>query len=127
MNGSVVDTNVIIKMLNNDEAAIGLLEKIERAYVPVIVMGELFYGAYKSSRQRENMELFQTLLSEFEILFVDDETARSYAAIKANLVKSGVTIPENDLWIAAIAHANKLSLATFDAHFKNIFQVEVLP
>jgi tRNA(fMet)-specific endonuclease VapC len=127
VNGSVIDTNVIIKMLNNDQTAILLLEKAGRAFVPVIVVGELFYGAYKSSKREANIALFQMVLAQFEILTVDDETARSYGMIKADLAKIGFSIPENDLWIAATAHAHNLSLATFDAHFKNIAQINIVP
>jgi tRNA(fMet)-specific endonuclease VapC len=127
MNGNaVIDTNVIIKMLNGDETARTLLENIERAFVPVTVAGELFYGARKSSRRQENMELFEAALADFELLPIDVATARSYAIIKADLQIRGFTIPENDLWIAAAAHANQCPLATFDAHFKNISQIEII-
>jgi tRNA(fMet)-specific endonuclease VapC len=123
---AIIDTNVIIKMLNGNESAKRLFEKIERAFIPVTVVGELFYGAYKSSRQQENMELFEAVLEDFELLPIDAATARSYALIKADLQICGFTIPENDLWIAAAAHANRCSLATFDAHFKHISQIEII-
>jgi tRNA(fMet)-specific endonuclease VapC len=124
MSGSVIDTNVIIKMLNNDEAAISLLSGIEQAYLPVTVVGELYYGAMRSSHKQENMAVFQQVISDFEILPIDIETADSYASIKAGLVASGINIPENDLWIAACAHAHQLSLATFDGHFSHIHSIE---
>jgi tRNA(fMet)-specific endonuclease VapC len=50
-----------------------------------------------------------------------------YAIIKADLKKNGTPIPENDIWIAATAHAKKLKVATFDEHFEKIAQIEVLP
>ncbi|GBR76545.1 hypothetical protein NO2_1078 [Candidatus Termititenax persephonae] len=53
MSGSVVDANVIIKMLHNEKAALELLAKIDEAFIPVIVAGELFYGAYKSSNPQK--------------------------------------------------------------------------
>jgi tRNA(fMet)-specific endonuclease VapC len=113
-------------MLNGNEPAKRLLEEIERAFVPVTVVGELFYGARKSVRQQENMELFEAVLEDFELLPIDIATASSYAIIKADLQIRGFTIPENDLWIAAAAHANRCSLATFDAHFKHVSQIEVI-
>jgi predicted nucleic acid-binding protein len=69
MSGSAIDTNVVIKMLRNDDAAICLLRRIERAYIPVIASGELFYGAYKSLRRQENMELFQIVFSDIRRSF----------------------------------------------------------
>jgi len=126
MNGSVIDTNVIIKMLKGDKAAIEILGKIEKIFVPIVVVGELFYGAYKSARKDDNMALFTSVLSTFEILSVDEPIAVSYALIKTDLMKNGIKIPENDLWIAATAHANDLSLATFDSHFENISRIKII-
>ena len=126
MNGSVIDTNVIIKMLNGDKTTIEMLDKIEKVFVPIVVVGELFYGAYKSARKDENMALFTAVLSTFETLPVDEAVAVSYAEIKTDLIKNGVKIPENDLWIAATAKANNLSLATFDSHFENISSIKII-
>ena len=97
MNGSVIDTNVIIRMLNNDKTVIRLLDGVQQAYLPVIVAGELMYGAYKSARKKENLELFRRVISEFEILLVNNEISNSYALIKAELAKIGKPVPENDL------------------------------
>jgi tRNA(fMet)-specific endonuclease VapC len=128
MNGSVIDTNVIIRMLNNDEAAIDLLNTVSGAFIPIIVVGELFYGAKKSARRRENMALFRKVIDSFDgILVIDEMVAESYGAIKFDVKKNGFTIPENDLWIAAVSHAHDLPLATFDEHFKHISCIEIIP
>ena len=126
MNGSVIDTNVIVKMLNGDKTAIETLGKMNKVFVPIVVVGELFYGAYKSARKDENTALFTAVLSTFEILPVDESVAVSYAVIKTDLIKTGIKIPENDLWIAATAHANNLTLATFDSHFENISKIKIV-
>jgi predicted nucleic acid-binding protein len=125
MNGSVIDTNVIIKMLVNDQAAIDLLSKVEKAYVPVQVVGELLYGAEKSTRQQENRGLFESVLADFEILSTTKSTAVSYALIKANLVKAGYNIPDNDIWIAAAVHEHGLTVASFDNHFTFIQDIKL--
>ena len=128
MNGSLVDTNVIIRMLKGDKTAVEILGGIDKAFVPIVVVGELFYGAYKSTRKDDNMVLFTAVLSTFEILLIEESVAVSYALIKTDLIKNGIKIPENDLWIAAIADANDLSLATFDSHFhfENISRIKII-
>ena len=126
MAGSIVDTNVIIKFLRNEKTALDIFAKIDDAYIPVIAAGELLYGAYNSSNPERNIKFFQRFLSQFEILPISLEVANSYAVIKAELKKKGTPIPENDLWIAAIAHAYNLSLATFDKHFANIKQITLI-
>jgi tRNA(fMet)-specific endonuclease VapC len=126
MNGSVIDTSVIIRMMNGDGAAVNLLRQITEKYVPVIVVGELFFGAYKSARRDANLEKLQGVLACFNELQVTGAVARSYATIKADLQKQGTPIPENDLWIAATARAYRLPVATFDEHFKRISLIEII-
>jgi tRNA(fMet)-specific endonuclease VapC len=125
-NGSVVDTNVIIKMLANDQTAIDLLNKISKAYVAIPVVGELYYGAEKSTQRQENMLLFEQVFDGFELLPMTKATAVNYAKIKAKLMKSGYNIPDNEIWIAAVAYENNLSVATFDGHFSFIEGIELL-
>lgn len=54
------------------------------------------------------------------LLFPDEQTIREYAAIKAELIASGKTIPENDVWIAGLARQHKLPVDTRDRHFRHI-------
>jgi tRNA(fMet)-specific endonuclease VapC len=51
------------------------------------------------------------------LLLPDEGTAETYAVLKAELARIGRPIPDNDLWIAAIARQWDLPLATRDAHF----------
>jgi predicted nucleic acid-binding protein len=129
MNGSIIDTNVILKMLHGEPEAITLLQKVKKAYVSIIIKGELYHGASNSVRREENMDLVRKALSKFKMLSLDDDDiAVSYDLIQSELKKKKTKIPENDIWIAATAHAYGLSLATFDQHFANISQIElVLP
>lgn len=128
MTGSIIDTNVIIKMLHGEQEAIELLQKVEKAYVSTIIKGELYYGASKSARREENMELFRKTLEKYETLPMDNDTiAVSYGLIKSELEKNGKKIPENDLWIAVAAHVYDLSIATFDQHFTYISQIQLVP
>ncbi|MDR1288756.1 MAG: PIN domain-containing protein [Treponema sp.] len=127
MNGSLIDTNVIIKMLHNEPEAVTLLQEVETPYVSIIVVGELYYGACKSARREANMELFRNTLSKFEILPLDDDNiAVSYAFIKSELEKKGRKIPENDIWIAATAHVHGLPVISFDRHFSYISQIQLI-
>lgn len=52
MNGSyLLDTNIVIGLFANDAQVIQRLETASRVAIPAIVMGELYYGAYKSRDQ----------------------------------------------------------------------------
>jgi tRNA(fMet)-specific endonuclease VapC len=59
------------------------------------------------------------------VLNCNAETARWYGEIKNALWVKGRPIPENDLWIAAIAPEHNLVLATRDAHFREIDTLKV--
>jgi tRNA(fMet)-specific endonuclease VapC len=50
----------------------------------------------------------------------DTETARYYAELKNALRLKGHPIPENDIWIAAVALQHGLALVTRDTHFDGI-------
>jgi len=61
-----------------------------------------------------------------QILPCDAETARLYGDVKHRLMAKGRPIPENDIWIAAIARQHGLAVATRDAHFQQIGGLSVV-
>jgi tRNA(fMet)-specific endonuclease VapC len=75
----------------------------------------------KSSRLRAARE---SGLDELEgsaiVLTVTSETSRVYADIRHELRVAGQPIPENDLWIAALARQHGLPILTNDAHFDQV-------
>jgi len=119
MNGNLIDTNIIIKVINGDIAVIRYFERIDSVFIPVIALGELAYGASKSSKKEYNLKLFSEFAGEYPALNINGKVA-AYGQIKYDLVRQGVNIPENDIWIAAIAVNNDLELLTCDKHFENI-------
>jgi len=121
MNGKyLLDTNIVIGLFANTSE---IAEKISHAveiYVPCMVIGELCYGAEKSRRPEENLERIDDFSHSNIILKCDGNTARYYGATKDRLRKKGRPIPENDIWIAAIALQYDLILTTRDEHFREV-------
>jgi len=122
----LVDTNVIIRLLHSDGRSVELFDNADEIYVPAIVAGELFYGAENSTRKKENLEIFNDFLAQYGIVEVTLGVAGIYGNIKAQLKRDGINIPENDLWIAAIAKFHDYTLLSFDGHFKSIDGLQVL-
>lgn len=56
----------------------------------------------------------------------DAITAATYGKISFQLDVKGQRIPENDTWIAAVALEGRTKLATGDAHFNRIEELEVI-
>ena len=94
--------------------------------MPSIVVGELLFGARKSERVLGNLARIDEFVSNLVVLGCDIETARRYGEIKSALRAKGNPIPENDVWIAAIALQHDLTLVTRDVHFDDIESLNVV-
>jgi tRNA(fMet)-specific endonuclease VapC len=89
-----------------------------QVYISSTVLGELYYGAYGSpTRPDAAVADVETIERTVAALSSDSMTARIYAQIKLDLKKRELTIPDNDLWIAALAIQYNVTLAAHDAHF----------
>ena len=121
----LLDTNVIIGLLADEAAVKGKLAEAEQVFVPSIAIGELCYGARKSGRVKENLALIDEFAASSVVLGCDTDTARRYGEVKSALRLRGRPIPENDIWIAAIALQHELTLATRDVHFDEVEGLEL--
>ena len=127
MNGKyLLDTNVVIALFANDSAVKNNLAKADEVFIPSIAIGELCFGARKSARVEENLERIDEFVANNVVLACDAETARRCGEIKNVLRVKGHPIPENDIWIAAIALQHDLTLATRDTHFGEIENLRVI-
>ena len=115
-----LDTNIVIALFADDALVKENLAKTEEIFIPSVVIGELFYGAHKSARAKENLARIDEFASHNIVLGCDTETARVYGEIKDALRIKGHPIPENDIWIAAICIEHQVPLATENAHFSYI-------
>lgn len=88
----LLDTNIVIAIFANDEAVIEQLKDADEIFVPGIVAGELYYGAYKSSRSAENITRINEFAASNTILDCDIKTARHYGEIKFSNI-SVITAP----------------------------------
>lgn len=121
MNGRyLLDTNIVIALFDGDAHIIERINQSEEIYIPVFVLGELFYGAYKSTKQIQNLKQIEEFQNQLEILECDKLTAKYYGEIKNDLRKKGKPIPENDIWISALAAQHQLTVVTRDKHFENV-------
>jgi tRNA(fMet)-specific endonuclease VapC len=116
----LLDTNIAIALLNGDPAIAQRLEALQTVRLSVTIVGELLYGAEKSQQTAANRQRLQPLIDRLVTICPDLETADHYAKIKNQLRKKGRPIPENDIWIAAIAIQHDLILITRDSDFDAI-------
>lgn len=126
--GSVVlDTSVVVDYLRKlDRKLMRQLERAQDLYVPLVVLGELLYGAYKSNQREETLADVKRFIGVCTLLVPGEITADLYGQIKAGLARQGTPIPQNDIWIAALALEHKFPLATRDAHFSKVPGLTIL-
>ena len=119
--GSVlVDTNVVVAYFRGDKVIHPHFAGVTPLYLPWVVLGELHFGAQRAQRRQEQLAYIQDLLTYAVVLFPDQDTTEMYGQVKAELARLGTPIPDNDLWIAAVARQHHLPLATRDAHFTQV-------
>ena len=124
MNGNyLLDTNIVIGLFAGDTGIITRLSTSFQIFIPSIVLGELYYGAEKSAHSKINNTKIDSFSLKSAVLACDSETARHYGRIKNHLRTKGTPIPENDIWIAALAKQHHLTLVTRDQHFHHIKEV----
>jgi len=121
----LLDTNIIIALFAGDASVKKNLAVASKVFVPVIVLGELYYGARKSGQMEKNLARIEKFEASIPVITCDTSTAREYGLIKDQLREKGRPIPENDIWIAAVARQKELVLATRDTHFFEIENLEI--
>lgn len=127
MNGKyLLDTNIIIALFADETSVKDKLAVADEVFIPSVVVGELFYGAHKSVRVKENIARIDEFASSNIVLKHDIETARVYGEVKNNLRIKGHPIPENDIWIAALAIQHNLTVVSRDKHFSEIDNLKII-
>jgi len=116
----LLDTNVVIALFAGEPWVAESLGRANEVFLPSIVLGELYFGAMKSSRSTENVARVSEFADTSVVVPCDELTAIQYAGIKADLRGKGQPIPENDIWVAAIARQHGLILASRDEHFNYV-------
>ncbi len=122
----LLDTNIIIALFASEASIIDNLSQADEVFIPSIALGELHYGARKSGRSQKNLERIEEFVTNNTIIECDANTARQYGAVKNRLRIKGRPLPENDVWIAALALQYGLTLVTRDAHLQEVENLQTV-
>ncbi len=120
----ILDTNAVSALFAGDPSLGKVLAGVERHHLPVIVIGEYRYGLL-GSRHRDHLKgLLETLIRESFVLRVDETTAETYSQVGDDLRQKGRPIPENDIWIAALARQHRQPVVSRDGHFDYVSDLQ---
>jgi tRNA(fMet)-specific endonuclease VapC len=120
-----LDTNRLTDLFQGDANLADQLGYCDEVWIPLVVLAEIKAGFYGGTQKNRNEALLQALLATTTVgvLMPTRETAEHYARVFVQLKRAGTPIPDNDLWIAAMALEHNLTLITRDQHFERIPQL----
>lgn len=119
----LLDTDILIYTLRNRPT------RVRRAFerhsgemgLSTVTLGELIYGAEKSSQTEHNLAVVESLAARLEVCPFDARAAMHFGQIRAELSRSGATIGPYDMMIAG--HARALGLILVSNNLKEFKRV----
>jgi tRNA(fMet)-specific endonuclease VapC len=81
----LLDTNIIIGLLKRESSILEAVTAASELFVPVIALGELYFGAARSSRPDANRAVLDQFVDGRIVLFCDLLVAREYGRLKSEL------------------------------------------
>ncbi len=111
----MLDTNICIYIIKQQPVAVlkRFLEyQIGDIGISSITLSELRYGVAKSTHQDKNTKALDEFITPLEVVSFDEEAARIYGDIRADLEKAGTPIGAMDMLIAAHAVSLGIPLVT---------------
>ncbi len=120
----ILDTNGLSAFFDWEERVVAHLARANAVHLPVIVIGEYRFGLRRSRLRKEREPGLAEFARACVVLPVLELTALPYAAIRHELKRAGTPIPENDIWIAALAVEYSLPILSDDRHFDAVRQVK---
>jgi len=122
----VIDTDILIDLLRNVKKDLEFISDMERKrYVlstTIINAFELYYGAYRSKKQAENLASTRKLLERLIILGMSLKSSENAGRIYAELERRGEPIGLRDAFVGAIALTRGYTLTT-----RNIEHLQRIP
>ena len=122
----ILDTNALSAWCDDDRTLLNALPSDRPLYLPVIVLGEYRFGIKAARDRKVREEWLNRMEASLPVLDADSGTARAYADVREELRRARTPIPENDLWIAALARQHGLPVVSRDAHFDEVADLQRL-
>jgi len=119
----LIDTDIIIFALRGDKTVLAKFEENKNIPISIsmITYAELVFGAKRSQNERTNMLKVNRIREIYPVEELNIGIMELFADIKAKMYSKAMRIEDMDLFIAATAIYNNLTLVTNNTkHFKNI-------
>ena len=119
----LLDTDTCIYWLNGKKSVRDKLLEIgfQEVSICVITVSELYFGAYNSSKIKQNLTTAEIFIQNIGVLPLSNQTLKQFGQLKAQLRKAGTPVADFDLLIASVAITENLTLVTNNTrHYQRI-------
>lgn len=123
----ILDTNAYSALIEGNKEVEAILNQAHQIYLPYIVIGELYFGFKKGTKENKNRKILSAFeaMPTVERFYPTAETLEIYSDTFLELKNQGTPIPTNDIWIAACAVETGSVLITFDKHFLSLSKIRL--
>ena len=124
----LIDTDIIIFALRGDKTVLAKFEENKNIPISIsmITYAELVFGAKRSGNEQKNMLKVNRIREIYPVEELNIGIMEVFADIKTKMYAQAIRIEDMDLFIAATAIYNDLTLITNNTkHFKNIPLLEL--
>ena len=110
----MLDTNICIYVIKNypPELRDRFNDLAEQLCISSITLGELHFGAEKSTRRYQNLTAIANFVARLDVLPFADKAAAHYGQIRAELERAGKPCGPHDMQIAGHARSEGLIVVT---------------
>lgn len=124
----ILDTNICIALLKNQYHIREMVNSVGlvNCHISILTIGELYYGAYKSTNIEKHLKDVDLISNLFDKVFLSDSVMDRFGEIKAVLSQKGLRIDDMDLLIGASATSNDFTLVTDNVkHLERIPEIKI--
>lgn len=127
MTAVCVDTSAYSRFTYGDPTAAEIIRAARDLALPVIVLAELRTGFKLGTQAAANEKRLREFLENpvSRVLTIDEKAVDHYVDLMTGLRRRGKPVPTNDVWIAALALREGLTILTADRHFQEMRGVKV--
>ena len=109
----LLDTDICIELLRGNQTVIEKRQNYDnRVAISFMTVGELFYGAERSTNRFKNMNLVEEFILSIDIISTDIEILKKFGELKTSLYKNQILLPDADILIASVAVTKCTKLIT---------------
>jgi tRNA(fMet)-specific endonuclease VapC len=123
-----LDTNAYKALGEGNQQLAGEARMAETVGLPMIVLGELWFGFMSGTKLRQNAATLERFLATPRVCVLEPsrQTTRVFGEIATQLRQAGIAIQQNDIWIASLCKQHGFALATRDHGFQHVLGLEVI-